>query len=98
MKRFQFGLRLYLLVIALLATCFAWIGALRLKQASDRETARILCETTLMSEVRWREQLLDYMKRPPSDPQAMPLANGLAELKNIETRMTAVRQELELLK
>jgi hypothetical protein len=90
-------LRLFLLIIALLATCFAWMGAVRSKERFEREIARTGYESRLAAEERWRTMLIEDMKRLPSDPRAFPKAIGLAELKNIDARMDAIRQELELM-
>ena len=38
MKRPQFGIRLLLLVVALLATCFAWRHAIDQKACAERES------------------------------------------------------------
>jgi hypothetical protein len=98
MTRVQFGLRLYLLVIALLATCCAWRGAVVSRQQSERAMVRMQYESKLASEERWRQTVIESMQRAPTDPQAMPWPNGLDHLKLVDANITAIRQELESLK
>jgi hypothetical protein len=98
MKRLQFGLRLLLLLITLLATCSAWIGAIRSREQSEREIARMRFEAILASEERWHATLLEAIERAPGDPQFMPRKNGLAEIKNTRARIAAVRKQLDLVK
>jgi hypothetical protein len=98
MKQFQFGLRLFLLLMALLATCFAWRGAIGSQEEYEREMLRIRCESILAAEERWRATVIEDMKRAPSDPQAMPRASGLAHLKHVDARMMAIRKELDSIK
>jgi hypothetical protein len=97
MKRVQFGLRLYLLVIALLATCFAWRGAVISRQQSERAMVRMQYESKLASEERWRQTVIEGMNRAAADPQAMPWPNGLDHLKQVDANIAAIRQELDAL-
>jgi hypothetical protein len=95
MKQFQFGLRLFLLVVTLLATCFAWRGAIRSKELHERQMVVMRCEAILAAEERWCARVKEDMKRAPDDPQAVPMAIGLAQLKYSEARMAAVRKEMK---
>jgi hypothetical protein len=70
------------------------MGAVQSEKRSQREIVRMRCEAILAAEERWRAAVIEDMKRAPSDPQAMPRINGLAQLKSIEARMAAVRKEL----
>jgi hypothetical protein len=96
MKRFQFGLRLFLLVITLLATCFAWRGAIRSKEQTEREIVRMRYKAMLAAEERWRATVIEDMSRAPDDPQAMPKSSGLANLIYVEARIATIREQLNL--
>jgi hypothetical protein len=95
MKRFQFGLRLFLLIITLLATCFAWRGAVRLKERTEREIVRTRYKAMMAAEERWRATVIEDMKRAPNDPQAMPRSSGLAHLKYVDAKIVTLREQLD---
>jgi hypothetical protein len=97
MKRFQFGLRLFLLVITLLATCFAWRSAIRSKEQTELEIVRTRYKAILAAEERWRATVIEDMKRAPSDPQAMPTTSGLAHLKHVDAKIATIRKQLGLM-
>ena len=95
MKRFQFGLRLFLLIITLLATCFAWRGAVRSKEQTEREIVRMRLKALLAAEERWRATVIEGMSRAPDDPEAMPRNSGLAHLRYVEARIATIREQLD---
>lgn len=92
MKRFQIGLRLLLLMVSLLAACFAWMGAVQSRWRAEHALKTINLEAQLMSEERWRESL----RRELPSATSPSLRGGIrAQLKMAESRIASLRQELE---
>jgi hypothetical protein len=92
MKLHQFRLRLMMLVMALLAAAFAWLGAVRSRQVAQRAMQRINLEAELRSQERWRNVLRDELKiaTSPSHRGAV-----VAQLPDVEARITELRSQLE---
>jgi hypothetical protein len=99
MQRFQFGLRFFLLLIALLATCFAWLGAVRSKLSSEREMARVQLEHSLAAKERWQAKFsLHVQAKRSRAPNSIRVRRDGAALKQVEARISAMRKELESMK
>jgi hypothetical protein len=92
MKLHQFRLRLMMLVVALLAAAFAWLGAVRSRQVAQRAMQRINLEAELRSQERWRNILRNELKiaTSPSHRGAV-----VAQIPDVEARITELRSQLE---
>lgn len=101
MNRLQFGVRLLLLIVALLATCFAWIGAVRSRERFERQAEQLQCESRLLAAERQRTSLLATIKRAPSNPEDVShsyqrtLQRRITELKDTELKIVLIRAELD---
>ena len=102
MKRCQFGLRLLLLLVALLATCFAWLGAVRSKLCSEREVARMQLEHSLAAHERWHAMFAAHLQqlqaKPRSTGQALGMRRDITQLEKTEAKIAAMRKELDSMK
>ena len=92
-KRFQFSLRLVLLVVALCAVYFAWRGAVRSKNHSERAIARINLEARLASTQRWHDMLDDEVRQIPATSTSR-LQTRAAALRQVKAEIMAMREEL----
>ena len=85
MKRPQFGLRLMLLVVALLATIFAWRNAANIKRRFDFENSTKV--QILQNALEWwtkdRNQMLKNGETPSPEFDA--------RLKRIQTELSSLR-------
>jgi hypothetical protein len=92
MKLHQFRLRLMMLVMALLAAAFAWLGAVRSRQVAERAVQRMNLEAELRSQERWKSILRSELEiaTSPSHRGAV-----VAQLPGVEARITELRSQLE---
>ncbi len=92
-----FGLRLLLLVVALIAVISAWFSARRQIERSDRAVHRRALESRLSSEIRYRDSMLSHMQDRidlggPNDPQVAPLT---AHVRKLDAGIVALEKTLE---
>ncbi len=92
MKRPQFGLRLLLLSLALLATCLAWRQAIRQRDRADREAEIRNLQTQLAVQERYRERYANWNPPNPASPEATAMSP------EIELQISTLQNRLEALK
>ena len=91
MKRLRFSLRLTLLIVALAAVFFAWVGQLRQMNAAKRDTVRLHLEGSLASKELWRRILSDQLNSP--HPQAR--AGSIATLPKVDAEIVGLEAQLK---
>ena len=90
-KRLQVGLRLILLLVALLGTCFAWLNAVRSTQLVERAAERMNLEAKLAATERWRATLRTELQNATS--QSVRRAT-FAQIPRVEAQIAAMKREL----
>ena len=93
MKRRQIRLRLLLLVMALLAACFAWIGAVRSKLVAERSIERMNLEARLSSQERWRNTLREHLDNSPSPSVRRSVS---WQLPRVEAEIAELKKQLDV--
>lgn len=91
MKHVRFRLRLLLLIVALLATCFASINAVRIKVLSDGAVETMNLEAELASRERWLETLRSELKNS-TDPNVRGSVSSQIPL--AKAQVAALRRQL----
>jgi hypothetical protein len=92
--RLQYSLRLILLVVALFATYFAWLSAVRSKNHSELAIDRINLEARLVSTQRWHDMLHDEVRQIPATSTSR-LQTRTAALRKVKAEIVAMREELQ---
>ena len=83
-KPLQFGLRLFLLIVALCAVCFAWLSALRTTAEAERLVRKWNLEARLLHTERWYASNRAEL--------------NIARQKYVQDEIAQLRGELEALK
>jgi hypothetical protein len=91
-KRPRFGLRLLLLLVALVATCLAWWHAAEQRQIAERELQRRHLVYGIRVQERGRADLLQALETSPDDACRYRLA---MDLKHTDVAISTMRQKLK---